>query len=112
MCNHVLSSQFGKVLRENPIHCTLEESLNWLELYRVAQDALPWHILAMGATVDWEDEVGLKIKQTGKKNLNYVSRSSTDLPTLLCLYYCDSADSLAASWTGNLVHMNILEICE
>lgn len=45
----------------------------------MAQDGLPWHILATGATVDWEDEAGLKIKQTGKKNLNYVSRSSPDL---------------------------------
>lgn len=78
----------------------------------MARDGLPWHILAMGATVDWEDEVGLKIKQTGKRNLGYVSRSSADLPTFLCLCYCDSTDSFAALWAGNLVYMNILGIWE
>lgn len=93
VCSHVLSLQFRKVLWENPIHCTPEESLNWRELYRVAQDGLPWHILAMDATVDWEDMAGLKIKQTGK-NLNCVSRSSADLPTLPCIYYGDSMDLL------------------
>lgn len=51
----------------------------------MARDGLPWHILAMGATVDWEDEVGLKIKQTGKRNPSYVSRSIADLPTIFCL---------------------------
>lgn len=78
----------------------------------MARDGLPWHILAMGATVDWEDEAGLKIKQTGKRNLSYVSRSSADLPTIFCLCYCDSTDSFAALWAGNVVHMNILGICE
>lgn len=82
------------MLWENPIRCTPEESSNWQELYRVAQDGLPWRILATDATVDWEDKAGLKIKQTGKKNLNYVSRSSADLPSLSCSYSCDSMDSL------------------
>lgn len=94
VCSRVLSLQFGKVLWENPIHCIPEESLNWQELYRVAQDGLPWHILATDATVDWEDMAGLKIKQTGKKNLNCVSRSSADLSTLPCLCYGDSTGSL------------------
>ena len=31
----------------------------------MGRDGLPWHILAMDVTVDWEDEAGLKIKQTG-----------------------------------------------
>lgn len=31
----------------------------------MAQDGLPWHILAMDVTADWEDKAGLKIKQTG-----------------------------------------------
>lgn len=94
VCNHVLSLQFGKVLWENPTHCTPEESLNWQGLYRVARDGLLWHILAMDATVDWEDKAGLKIKQTGKKNLSCVSRSSADLPILPRSFSCDSMDLL------------------
>lgn len=39
--------------------------MNWQELYHVARDGLPWHILATDATVDWEDMAGLEIKQTG-----------------------------------------------
>lgn len=94
MWYHVLSLQFGKVLWENPIHYTPEESLNWQALYHVAQDGLPWHILAMDVTADWEDKAGLKIKQTGKKNLNCVSKSSADLHILPCLYSCASKSSL------------------
>lgn len=78
----------------------------------MAQDGLPWHILAMGATVDWEDEAGQEIKQTGKRNFTYVSRSSADCPAFLCLYCCDSTDSFAALWAGNLAYMNLLGICE
>ena len=48
----------------------------------MGRDGLPWHILAMDVTVDWEDEAGLKIKQTGKKNHNCVSKSSVDLHIL------------------------------
>ena len=80
MCSHVLSLQSGEMLWENPIHCIPEESSNWQKLYRVAQDGLPWHILAMDATVDWEDKGGLKIKQTGKKNLNYVVQKQCRSP--------------------------------
>ena len=58
----------------------------------MARDGLPWHILATDATVDWEDKAGLKTKQTGKKNLNCVPRSSADLPSLPCSYSCDSMD--------------------
>lgn len=100
MCSHVLSLQFGKVLWENPIHCTPEESSNWQELYRVARDGLLWHILAMDATVDWEDKAGLKIKQTGKKKLDYVPKSGANLPALLCSYSCDSMDSLLPRGKG------------
>lgn len=94
MWNHVLSLQFGKVLWENPIHYIPEESLNWQELYHVARDGLPWHILATDVTVDWEDEAGLKIKRTGKKNLNCVSKSSVDLHILPYLHSCASKSSL------------------
>lgn len=52
----------------------------------MARDGLPWHILATGATADWEDEVGLKIKQTGKRSLSYVARSSADIPTFFSVY--------------------------
>lgn len=60
----------------------------------MARGGLPWHILAMGATADWEDKAGLKIKQTGKKNLSCVSKSTADLLALPCLYSCSSKDSL------------------
>lgn len=55
----------------------------------MARGGLPWLILAMDATADWEDKAGPKIKQTGKKNLSSVSKSSrlprSSLPVLLCL---------------------------
>ncbi|KAM9628250.1 uncharacterized protein ACIBXB_017680 isoform 2-T2 [Morphnus guianensis] len=92
-------TKFGKVLWENPIHCTPEESSNWQELYRVARDGLLWHILAMDATVDWEDKAGLKIKQTGpslqdiiaslpKKVNRFVSPSPFCSPGLLQNPFC------------------------
>lgn len=78
----------------------------------MAREGLPWHILAMDATVDWEDKAGLKIKRTGKKNLNYVSRSSADLPSLPCSYSCDSMDLLLPCGGGTWDIGTALGNCE